>query len=182
MERFASRRMITDRPIPDSYWLIEGQLLAGEYPGSWTREGAEAKLALFLDAGIRSFIDLTRDTEPIEPYDGLLARLAAERNIDCRYQRLSIDDMGIPSRDLITEILAKIVAELDEGRPVYVHCWGGIGRTGAVAGCWLVEAGVAADEALTRVRTLRWGTPVGWKRSPETDEQCDFVRAWKEKE
>jgi len=63
-------------PIPDSYWLVDGQLLAGEYPGSWTRHGAEAKLALFLDAGIRTFIDLTCDTEPLEPYEGALARLS----------------------------------------------------------------------------------------------------------
>ena len=174
--------MSTPSPIPDSYWLVDGQLLAGEYPGSWTQHGAEAKLALFLDAGIRTFIDLTCDTEPLEPYDGALARLAGERNVECRYRRLPIEDMGVPSRELMTEILRAIVAELDEGRPVYVHCWGGIGRTGTVAGCWLVDAGMPAEEALKKVQTLRWGTPDGWNCSPETDEQCEFVRSWKREE
>jgi hypothetical protein len=171
--------MSTPGPIPDSYWLVDGQLLAGEYPGSWTRHGAAATLALFLDAGIRTFIDLTCVTEPLEPYDGELERLAAERNVECRYRRLPIEDMGVPSRELMTEILAAIVAELDKGRPVYVHCWGGIGRTGTVAGCWLVEAGMPAEEALEKVQTLRWRAADGRTRSPETDEQCDFVRAWK---
>ena len=174
--------MSTPSPIPDSYWLVEGQLLAGEYPGSWTPHGAEAKLALFLDAGIRTFIDLTHVTEPLEPYDGALARLAGERNVECRYRRLPIEDMGVPSRELMTELLRAIVAELDEGRPVYVHCWGGIGRTGTVAGCWLVEAGMASEEALEKVQTLRWEKSDEWTRSPETDEQCDFVRAWNRKE
>lgn len=51
-------------PIPDFYWLLDGQLLAGEYPGSWTRSGATEKLGLFLAAGIRTFIDVTDDTDP----------------------------------------------------------------------------------------------------------------------
>ena len=28
-----------------------------------------------------------------------------------------------------------------DGRKVYVHCWGGVGRTGTVVGCYLVRQG-----------------------------------------
>ncbi len=78
------------------------------------------------------------------------------------------------------QLLAAINTELEQGRAVYVHCWGGIGRTGTVAACWLVEQGLSADDALVRVQLLRWGKHEQWLRSPETDEQCDFVRAWAE--
>jgi hypothetical protein len=165
-------------PIPDSYWLLDRQLLAGEYPGSWTRADATDKLGLFLAAGIRTFIDLTEETDPLERYDSTLTVLACEQGLDCRYRRFGIKDLGVPTRERMDEILKAIRAELDEGRPVYFHCWGGIGRTGTVAGCWLVEQGLSADEALIRVQTLRWGSGKSWKRSPETDEQCEFVRAW----
>jgi hypothetical protein len=163
-------------PIRDSYWLLDGLLLAGEYPGSWTRHGAEARLALFLDVGIRTFIDLTRDTEPLEPYEGALARLAVERNVECRYWRLPIEDMGVPSRELMTKILRTIGDELDKGRPVYVHCWGGIGRTGTVAGCWLVEAGCRRRRHSKKCRPFEpisemlGGGPFGLKPGQWTDD------------
>ena len=51
-------------------------------------------------------------------------------------------------------------------------------RTGTVAACWLVEQGLSADDALARVQLLRWGKHEQWLRSPEADEQCDFVRGW----
>ncbi len=59
-------------PIPDSYWLIDGMLLAGEYSGTHRESVTREKLTKFLDAGIRTFIDLTEATEPLAKYDGLL--------------------------------------------------------------------------------------------------------------
>jgi hypothetical protein len=173
--------MATTCPIPDSYWLLDGQLLAGEYPGSWTRADATEKLGLFLAAGIRTFIDLTEETDPLDRYESTLTELACDHGLECRYHRFGIRDLGVPTRELMGEILKAIKAELDDGRPVYFHCWGGIGRTGTVAGCWLVEQGLSADDALARVQMLRWGSADSWKRSPETDEQCAFVRGWSKK-
>jgi protein-tyrosine phosphatase len=166
-------------PIAGSYWLIENQLLAGEYPGASTAAAARKKLASFLDAGIRSFVDLTQEQDALEPYDERLADLARERQTECRYQRLAIRDLGVPTREGMARILSVIRDEIDAGRPVYVHCWGGIGRTGTVAGCWLVEQGLSADEAIARINQLRRATRGGYLQSPETDEQCLFVRRWK---
>lgn len=168
--------------IPDTYWLLDGRLLAGSHPGSWSREEASEKLGRFLEAGIRSFIDLTEDTEPLDPYDALLIELACQRGWDCRYRRFAIRDRGVPTLERMAEILAAIRAEMDEGRAVYVHCWGGIGRTGTVAACWLIEQGLSADEALARVQVLRWGRHEQWQRSPETDGQREFVAAWRSRD
>ena len=48
----------------------------------------------------------------------------------------------------MASILDAIDAALDGGKTVYVHCWGGVGRTGTVVGCWLVRHGKTGDEAL----------------------------------
>jgi hypothetical protein len=173
---------MTKTPIPDSYWLIEGQLLAGEYPSDADDDAAKRKLEAVLNSGIRSFIDLTETHDPLEPYDGLLAEVARDLGVDVTYRRIPIQDMGIPTPDVMTEILGTIESEIAAGRPVYVHCWGGIGRTGTVAGCWLVEQGHSCDEALARITELRLPTPDGWKDSPQTHEQKSFVRGWRRRE
>lgn len=68
----------------------------------------------------------------------------------------------------------------EQGRVCAVHCRGGIGRTGLVIGCWLVEAGIARDgEEALRIIEREWRTVEKCKRfphSPETGPQFEFVR------
>ena len=74
------------------------------------------------------------------------------------------------------------MAALDDGRTVYLHCWGGVGRTGTVVGCWLVRHGRTGDEALQQLE--EWWQGVAKVRrkpqSPETPEQFRYVREWAE--
>lgn len=80
----------------------------------------------------------------------------------------------------MADLLAYIESEIQDGRPVYVHCWGGIGRTGTVVGCWMVKKDSrTAEDALQRIAELRRGTPDGRRASPQTEEQREFVRQWK---
>lgn len=48
---------------------------------------------------------------------------------------------GRRGRAEIEQGLAK--PALAAGQTVYVHCYGGIGRTGTVVGCWLVRHGLS---------------------------------------
>jgi protein-tyrosine phosphatase len=169
-------------PIPDSYWLIPGALLAGEYPGTYVEADTREKLAKFLDAGIRTFINLTEPRE-LTSYEHILRDLSSERGIETTHVRQSIRDYSTPrERAQMIKILATIRSEIAAGRAVYVHCWGGIGRTGTVVGCWLVEQGLTGDEALIRIAELRDGIPDSRVRSPVSDEQCRYVREWLRKE
>jgi protein-tyrosine phosphatase len=169
-------------PTPDTYWLVDGRLLAGPYPATYSEKLTREKLTKFLDAGIRTFINLTEEHE-LAPYDDVLRELSVERGVETTHVRQSIRDLDIPrERRQMVAILSLIRDELAAERPVYIHCWGGIGRTGTVAGCWLVEAGLGGDDALKRIAELRRHVTGWYTRSPESDEQCRYVREWRTKE
>ena len=172
----------TRGPLPNSYQLPDGRLIAGEYPGDRNHAPAREKLGALLDAGVTCFVDLTEAHE-LRPYDGILAEEAAARGVRARHVRLSIVDVSVPSApEQMRAILDAIDAELRTGGKVYVHCWGGVGRTGTVVGCHLVRAGMSGDEALARVAALFRSMEKypRRRRSPETDEQDAYVRSWRE--
>jgi protein tyrosine/serine phosphatase len=127
--------------------LIEGRVLAGEYPGALDKGETETKLRRLREAGVSTFIDLTHAGE-LEPYEALLASVDDGA---CLHHRMPIRDLDVPTVDEMHRILDLIDAELHRGRMVYVHCWGGVGRTGTVVGCYLVRMGAAGEVALERL-------------------------------
>ena len=152
---------MSDRPVPRSYWVRPGSLLAGEYP---------RRIERYRAAGMTAFLDLTVEGE--EPtYAGSIDGWAT-------HQRFPIRDFSVPSVDEMTVILDALDTAL-EREVVYVHCLGGSGRTGTVIGCWLVRHGMDCEEALATIAALRRETAYGDRPSPESDEQRDFVRAWR---
>jgi protein-tyrosine phosphatase len=166
-------------PIPNSYWLPGEPILAGEYPGAMDPGSTAARLQLFLDAGITSFLDLTSPGELVS-YEPFLHHIAGRRGLDVRYHRAPIEDFNVPTPEDMDRILDHIEAEQAAGRTVYVHCWGGVGRTGTVVGCHLVRRGLDGAAALAELARL-WRTveKCDWcPESPESDEQRDFVRDW----
>lgn len=167
-----------DTPTTDSYWLVPGRLLAGEYPGAKTKEEARQKLRSFLDAGVGFFLDLTEEDEGLAPYAPLLLELASARERTVTYRRLAIPDLGVPTTERMREIQQAITAALDAGQTVYVHCWSGIGRTGTVIGCYLIEQEVSGAEALAEIRRRR-GTTDRCRMYTETRAQEDFVKSWR---
>ncbi len=165
-------------PIPNSYWVVDGLLLAGEYPGGYDPDDTRERLGRFLAAGIRVFYDLTEPRE-LQPYDALLDDVATERHMDVQYERVPIRNRAVPDRDRVRRLLASIGRNIDAGLPCYVHCWGGVGRTGTIIGCWMIERQrLGGGDALAQIAELRALTPHGRTTSPETEEQCAFVEAW----
>ncbi len=165
-------------PFPDSYWVIPGRLLAGEYPGTSEEHSARKKLVSLLHCGVNALLNLTEEGELVD-YSIWLKEEAADFGLEVEYRRMPIRDFSTPSVVEMMAILNQIDEWLIRGKTVYVHCFGGVGRTGMVVGCYLVRKGMAAPQALLRIAELRHGIPDGWKRSPETDEQIEFVMNWR---
>jgi ADP-ribosyl-[dinitrogen reductase] hydrolase len=165
-----------DRPLPNSYWVLPGEFLAGEHPlaGVGSPMAALERLRELMDAGIDCFIDLTMSDE-LEAYEH-------ELPAGVQYLRRPIRDHGLPARrEHMIEILTDLERSLSAGRRVYVHCRAGIGRTGTVVGCFLIERGETGDSALNALNRLwqQCARSASWSYVPETEDQVEFVRAWK---
>lgn len=162
-------------PLPNSYWVDPGRLLAGEYPAAASNAEALDRIQRLLDTGIDTFVDLTADGE-LPPYVNLLPAAV-------EHHRWPIEDHGLPhDGQFMRDILDTIEDALARGRRVYVHCRAGIGRTGMTVGCYLTRTGLNADQALDRLQHL-WvqsARSASWPSVPETDDQYAFVRDWNE--
>ena len=171
-------------PIPNSYWLKPRRFAAGEYPGARTTEEAENKLRMLLTAGLDHFIDLTEENEGLAPYAQMLAHLGEDLGIPASHQRIAIRDAGVPrTAARMSKTLDAIDSALAAGSNVYLHCWGGVGRTGTTVGCWLVRHGMTGEQALAHIAGLWRGVAKAHRlpHSPETREQAHYVRAWHER-
>jgi len=172
-------------PFPRSYWVIPGMLLAGEYPGARDVDVTRQKIDKLLDAGVRLIANLMEPGEVdffarwISPYEDILTDLCRERKISARMLRFSIVDMRVPTPEQMHEILDAIDESIEQGAPVYVHCLGGIGRTGTVVGCFLLRHGLATSEnVLEKIARLRAKDPEAARPAPEASIQREFLRQW----
>ena len=171
-----------DRPSANSYWVIPDRFAAGEYPGDRDSSTAATKIESLTRAGVDHFIDLTEARE-LEPYAGILEEVASHLRLSAGHERHPIVDGRVPSSpEQMAEVLDAIDSALGEGKTVYLHCWGGVGRTGTVVGCWLVRHGSTGDQALRQIGEWWQGVEKVWRKpsSPETPEQVEYVRTWTE--
>lgn len=172
------------KPIPESYWVLPGQFLAGEYPGLRNDEfGTHRRLTAFLNAGFDTFIDLTCEGER-PPYFSMLSEEVGYDGHVVRHRRFSFPDFHVPSNETMVATLDAIDTALAEYRKVYLHCVGGIGRTGTTIGCYLVRHGMKPMEALHHLSELYHSAAQSLlaPHSPESDEQVNFILNWEEDE
>ncbi len=150
-------------------YKIGDNLYAGEYPGDKVGQKAVDKLPLFDKVGIIEFIDLT-DSEGLAPYEHLLLP-------HMEHNRFPIKDVSVPSLDDMYNIVSYIEKLQYSETKTYIHCRGGVGRTGTTVACYFILQGDSPEVALKKLHTL-WLTCSKSKRrpySPETGEQRDFV-------
>ncbi len=187
--QFPEIELSTPIPFEQAYWVVADKLMAGYYPGYGNSEKVRRQLKGLLQSGIRHFISLMRADEikwfgkPIIPYEDQTRTIARTLECSVSFDRMPIKDMGIPPRIEMARILDALDTNIQAGKPIYLHCLGGVGRTGTVVGCYLVRHGYASGQkALKLIEQLRQNTATHHRSSPESDRQIDLVLSWVEGE
>jgi protein-tyrosine phosphatase len=166
-------------PFPNTYWVVPEKFLAGEHPVDVKEEVSRARVSRLLEAGIRTFVDLTEEQE-LKSYYPLLRGLAEEQLIEVTFVRLPIPDRGVPSVWTLRCILDLVDRSLADENPVFVHCFAGRGRTGTVVGCYLKRHGLATEaDVIMKIAELRRFMPIAEESSPHTPLQVRMAENWK---
>src|SRR5690606_33955152 len=85
--------------VVHAWWVEPGRVLAGEYPASRDdRKATARKVELLVDAGVRTFVDLTEEGE-LDPYAPVVDELASERSLELRHHRFAIRDLSALPED-----------------------------------------------------------------------------------
>lgn len=158
------------RPLYQSYYL-NGSLYAGEYPGDKNEEVAKRKIAHMIHFGIKHFVDLTEDGE-LRSYRHLLPK-------GVTYMRFPIPDCGVPESIESVNLLIDRIEDFEEMEGyTYIHCRGGVGRTGTIIGCLKARElfGYKDFDVLQVLRSFFSDMPKSaHRRTLDTSEQEKFI-------
>lgn len=122
-------------------WIIKDKLSGGSKPGLYN--DIEKDLNFLKDFGISTIVTLTED--PIE-YD---QEVFSIKNVF-----FPISDMGIPTPRKAFDFCSEIADLINNGEKIFIHCKAGLGRTGTILSCCLVNMGRTPQDAIKEVRQV----------------------------
>lgn len=164
-------------PFKNSCLVIENKLIEGCVPIDFAFKKYH-KIDQLLKLDIDTIIDL-RDNYldfKLMNYRNYLQK--NHKNIEV--YNFKIKDFTCPSREIITEILDLIDLKINKGHKIYIHCLGGIGRTGTIIGSYKLRHKICNDKnILEYMQNLRLKNGCKKIKSPETNEQISMVVNWK---
>jgi protein-tyrosine phosphatase len=159
---------------PEVYWIdlpAGGRLAIMPRPraGDWL----DGEIAGWRVEGIGVIVSLLEAGEVEEL--GLRREAGLCHDLDIEFISFPVPDGGVPASTREAMALAEaIVARLNEGKAVAVHCRAGIGRSSLIAACVLVLLGFAPGMAFDLIGKAR-GVKV-----PDTEGQRDWVDMFRE--
>ena len=129
----------------DCSWIEPNILAAGSVP-------VEANDIRSLHAEkIRAILTLTE--RPITAFHEITPALLS--SFDITYLHVPVPDQFPPNMDQARKILSFIDEMTLQGRPIFMHCQAGVGRTGTVLHLYYMAQGLTFEEANARVRSTR---------------------------
>lgn len=137
--------------------LCPGKQEANAISGDWQRD-LELDLQNIRDWGASAIVSLM-EQEEMEWY-GVAALPEKTRALGMQHFHLPVVDMDIPRKEFEQNWLvygAELRHLLLSDQSIVVHCLGGLGRTGTITARLLIELGMDADTAISRVRKARPG-------------------------
>lgn len=165
------------KPIEYSY-QVSRNVFAGEHPlFDIYKSSIKGNIPTFLKFGITIFLDLTQSYEVPEYASFLPADV----------QRISfpIRNCDVPSSVESVIGLFRRLELLMHEQPrakLYIHCHGGVGRTGAIVACYYIYfEHLSFEKALDKMRWQYTQSPRSkFMNAPETKRQIEFVRRFAE--
>ena len=139
------------------------------YPGRVHRRDLDVDLASLRGSGVGRMLLLVTDSELERWGDPHIVARAGERGIEVH--RAPMPDGEPPASRADLRAILDWLSEARAVGDVVVACMGGVGRSGTIVACALVEAGWTPDAAIAEVRRVRHPTAV------ETPAQERFVRS-----
>jgi atypical dual specificity phosphatase len=127
-------------------WAIEDKLAGCGVPMSLREIKWLAK-----EHSIKSLVTIKEKPLPLEWFKH---SSIAGGKID--YIHLSIEDYGAPSVEEFDHVVSHISRQMDNGKPVVVHCSGSKGRTGTTLAAFIKKRNVLnAYQAINKMRKIR---------------------------
>jgi hypothetical protein len=160
-------------PTRESNWVIPDRIMVGAYPSSFDDMENEQILRGLLECGITTFVCLQLEYQhgvpesqwragvSLRPYiedaleicekdRGKGAIVAPE---DLKFLHHGIVDCGTTTDLTVLELALDICYRLLSDEVIYLHCWGGHGRTGTVVAVAIgLMYGLSSAEALVRTQ------------------------------
>jgi len=134
--------------------LCPGKVQSGAISGDWNRD-LDADLDKISNEGYDAVVSLIEDFEIDElSVQGLKEDSVQSRGMEWIWA--PIRDGGTPS-DSTFQKLERVLEILNEGKSVFLHCKGGLGRAGLVAAWILTHHGRNSVDATREVRNVRRG-------------------------
>lgn len=191
-------------PTPESNWVVRNKLLVGAYPASVDDNETFFLISSILKLGITKFVCLQleypaegvtevmwRRGQSLRPYFNDVVTIVKEKekyaeifrgynivNLEgLSFTHYPIRDCGVSDDEGVLDLAKQLVKCISEGEVIYLHCWGGHGRTGTVV-CLMLRLmyGMDAMEAMNWCQTVHdmreYPVDVG---SPQTQQQRDQV-------
>lgn len=172
------KKETANAPAYNSFPVNGSRIWGGEYPFDLNEETGKQKLKTAIDFGITHFIDLTEEGE-LSPYEQFIPAGSL-----VSYERFPISDTHTPAsfEDTMNLLLHMDDILKNPNAKIYLHCWGGVGRTCTIVACWLGwKEKTDFFNTLRNLDTMWAQCPKSERRStPDTEEQIDFIQGFVE--
>jgi atypical dual specificity phosphatase len=140
---------VADRPT-NFGWVLDGKLAGSGLPMTYSQ------FFWLIKHGIKTIITVREVPLPSNWFTDSIKNIESD-NIN--YLHLSVEDFGAPSIEEIDSTVDYIQRQIDNRKPVMVHCAAGKGRTGTLLAAYLLKnENLTAEQAIKKIRNLRPGS------------------------